>query len=776
MSRGGFVVFVALVEATAIAGCAGGKTASQCDPTFDVCECTAQTDCTDNSVCNEDGLCELVPDAGGGTDAGPRIDAAATIDAGPTVDAMPLKGFGEPCMDKSECESNICILAGIGGICTETCVAGSCPEDFGCVGVFGAIEPGEVADVCVPSSTQICSPCTDNSECSLIGMDQCLTYEDGKSFCSQDCEVVDCPTGYTCTDTDIGGTIFKQCIPNSGACDCNETLMGNTEDCDIETDFGTCAGTRTCQGAIGWGGCEPPSPTDVPDGSFTDDNCDGIDGDIDGAIFVAKTGTDSGTCGLTYTDPCLTIGHGIIRALSSSRGEIYIQAGDYDEVVVLQNGIDLYGGYDSNWQRDDHTAAGHTVTIAGGLDSGAGGDSEFLTIRARGLIVPTILADLVIAGPNATGTTGSAGRGSYAVYVRDTTDLRLERFTVQAGNGAAGPAGTAGSNAPTVVATAGMPGSNGGNAHEPGVNICDDSSRGAGGSRGTNSCSGGSDPDGGTGGPGGTFDTNCGVFSLNLNARPGDNGNSADFFISSSSGFRGGGGGTCNPGGAGNPGRTVNGSGGSGASGHGVLTNGYWFGNSGGAGGIGDHGTGGGGGGGSGGCDAGLDSWGAGGGGGGAGGCRALSGGGGGGAGGGSFGIFAVGSAVTASECTITRGIGGAGGTGGVGGRGQSGGSPGAGGLADGDSKVGGAGGAGAHGGHGGGGGGGAGGVSFGTYSSSSTISHSCLISGGAAGAGGGGGASAPTAPVAERDGNAGNTGAAGVLGANGVCAAPGGC
>ena len=85
--------------------------------------------------------------------SGPTADAPVLPDAAPTTDAEPRAGFGEPCIDKADCDSNICILAGIGGLCTVTCVAGSCPDGFGCIGVFGAIEPDQVADVCVPEST-----------------------------------------------------------------------------------------------------------------------------------------------------------------------------------------------------------------------------------------------------------------------------------------------------------------------------------------------------------------------------------------------------------------------------------------------------------------------------------------------------------------------------------------------------------------------------------------------------------------------------------------------
>lgn len=749
------LVLLASLSLLTAAACASSK-GGDCDPELG--------ECVDASAGDPDASTEF-------PDAGPTVDAN-------TIDAAPKAGFGEPCSDKSDCESNICIFVGIGGICTDLCVSGSCPDEYGCFGVFGAIEPGEVADVCVPDSTQICTQCADHSECAVVGQDLCLEYDNGKSFCARDCSGVECPMGYTCETVNVEGTDYDQCVPNSGACDCNASLQGTQEACDIATDFGTCQGARTCMGATGWGTCDPPSPTDTPDDTFSDDNCDGIDGDLDGAIFVAKTGSDSATCGLTYMDPCLTINRGILRAAQSSKGEVYIQVGNYDEVVVLVNGIDLYGGYDTGWQRDTHSDPAHRVTITGSLDDGTGGDNQYLTIRAHDLIVPVTIADLQINGPDAIGAVGASARGSYAVHV-DSAELNLERVTIIAGNGANGAPGANGQNAPNVTRTTSMNGQSGGAAAQQ--FDCDTSTAGEGGGGGTNNCTGGTvATTAGGGGKGGPIDTCC-CWDLDLSAQDGKPGSSATYSPGTvGDGGAGGPGldGNCSNG-YGRPGRdglVTNGTGGMGGAPGGSLLSSYWFGSPGTAGGIGDHGSGGGGGGGSGGCDIGTDSHGAGGGGGGAGGCRAQAGGGGGHAGGASIAVFAVDATLQLSSCTINRGIGGAGGAGGVGGQGQSGGLNGPGGAASDDSQPGGAGGAGAHGGHGGGGGGGAGGMSAGIYSYNSSLTHTCSINGGSGGAGGPGGLSAPTAPLSERDGNAGYDGANGALIGVGTCANPSGC
>ncbi len=552
------------------------------------------------------------------------------------------------------------------------------------------------------------------------------------------------------------------------------------ESCSITTPFGTCDGARTCQGATGWGSCDPPSSTDVPDATYTDDNCDGIDGDYDAGIFVSRNqGADSSGCGLVHTDPCATIGQGLIRAITTGRNYVYVQASatDYGEIVSMVVGKHIYGGYDANWVRGPYTDPAHRVRISGGLDTAT---NQYMTLKAHNLVAPTTVADLYIVGPDASGATADGARSSYAVHV-DGGNLTLERVTVIAGNGASGSGGSTGMPTASAAYSSAMQGKSGGAAAQL-ASACNTSSAGAGGGRGINSCSAGNAPNGGGGGKGGPIDTSCTAGQCavagNCDAQSGDPGSPADLW-NGSYGYGGSGGAgksTCGAGNSGGSGYTTNGASGQGGGGGGFLSGSYWYAFSGSGGSTGDNGTGGGGGGGSGGCDVGTDSYGAGGGGGGAGGCRATSGGGGGVGGGGSFGIFAVDSTVTASSCSIQRGNGGAGGDGGAGGHGQQGGPGGPGGPAGDDSKKGGDGGHGAHGGHGGGGGGGAGGISAGVCYYNSTVNQSCTITGGAAGTRGTGGISAPNAPLADRDGKNGGNGTTGSLDSTHVCNNPAGC
>ena len=762
-----------LLAGVMLAACASSSPGGPCDPQDEACACDVATPCPTGWTCGPSGTCVVDVDAG-----------AIEIDA-QGIDAPPLKTFGDPCLNNDECDSNVCIFVGTGGRCTRLC-DNDCPTDWGCFGVIDVIDPGQVDNVCVPVIDALCTACSGDPECTQLGMDRCLTYPDGDRYCSRDCSTVGCPAGYTCNSMTIGGTPVRQCVPASGACDCDATNVGMMETCSITTSFGTtCGGMRTCGGATGWSGCQPPASTDDPDATYTDANCDGIDGDVTRGVFVAGGGANTPSCGLVSTSPCQTISYGIVRAATVGRNHVFVQAGTYTEVVVLVNGINVWGGYDFAWQRAGYASPGHRVEIIGAQDNAAGGDGEYLAVRAHDLIVPVTLGDLVITGPTAFGEIGGNGRSSYAVHV-DAATVRLERVSITAGNGAPGAAGSAGTDAVIVDAQTYMNGSRGGDGARPG-DVCNASTRGGGGPAGTNTCSATPSSralNGGNGGRGGTQDTSCAagqcVVGANCTATGGDTGAAASYRNGSfgSPGSGGSGGDSCGATGGGGPGEIANGPRGTAGSGA-TINNGYWYALAGTSGGTGENGSGGGGGGGAGGCDSGTDAYGGGGGGGGAGGCAARGGGGGGGGGGSSFGVFTVGSGnVTIAGCTLARGNAGRGGDGGAGGRGQSGGAGNLGGAnPGGGAAVPGVGGNGAHGGHGGGGGGGQGGRSVGlAWTPGSTVSHDCTITGGALGSGGTGGAHAPTAPTVERDGNDGQTGANGTLQTTRACASATGC
>jgi len=457
------------------------------------------------------------------------------------------------------------------------------------------------------------------------------------------------------------------------------------------------------------------------------------------AIYVATTGIDGPTLGLTPSDPVATLNYAIQRAQTEGLNRVRVQAGTYPGIVVVQDGISLEGGYDANW--DFIPLTPNKATITGGLD---GPTNRYMTVKIVGLPTQTMLSDLHIVGPNASGSVGQVARSSYAVYVSNSSNLVLAGLDIDSGNGAPGLSGSSGSSASQSLPP---PAQGGGNAA---LISCGSGSNGAIGGSG-----GGAIPArGGNGGNGGRAESTQFLPGICLTVTYWYGASGFDAYVVSlpplGYGGAGGSNGTnnCSIPGSGNPGRPPqHGSGGPGGANSGAVVGGFWDGGLGGTGTLGLTGEGGGGGGGSGGCYNGINtvSKGAGGGGGGAGGQTAPSSGLGGRDGGSSFGVFATNSSLSVGGTQVQRGNGGSGGIGGSGGLGQPGGIGGFGGNPAGVGRPGGNGGQGGGGGNSGGGGGGAGGNSYGIFTNASPLTQSGNSFFGGSGGSPGNGGSSPT-------------------------------
>jgi len=656
------------------------------------------------------------------------------------------------------------------------------------IGKLGPCD-GPDADNC-PDGIFVCAPDQLGLACTDDGVSKIEVCNDLDDDCDGQTDEDFTLKGQACdseVDTDVCATGKWVCGANTLVCDDDaaslaELCNGLDDDCDGLTDsmdgdladqlnpnqLGACAGSvQACPGAQGYvpdytavAGYGQP---ETPNGSYADENCDGLDGDEALAAFVAVGGANSGTC--TKAAPCGSVTYAISQT-NAGRPHVYVQAGTYTEVVDIPIGVnvEIYGGFNTNWLRKARTETGHKVTLKGAKHAG---DGEYMAVRVRNATVK--LADLFVqaASPGSEERKNGQGLSSYGVHSVDGT-VTLERVEVIQGNGATGADGTNGTDAPSLNA----PGkaSKGGNSEQILLVLeCNTTSRGAGVSGASNGmCSAGTQ--GGSSGQGGVIDSGCiGGLCLNFSspcpATNGDGGSSGSGSSAGGGGTGGSGASSCSGVGPGGPGNTPSqGVGGNGAARGGALSNSFWTGAAGGNGTVGADGSGGGGGGGSGGCDnskvPSQNSTGAGGGGGGAGGCRSQTAGVGGGSGGSSFGIFAVGGTVAATESRFVLGNGGAGGRGGNGGSGQPGGQGGDGGNAAGSSQAGGPGGKGGDGAASGGGGGGGGGNSFGVYTqnTSATVDGTNDFSGGAVGSRGEAG-DAPAAAGVNGDGRPGQVG-----------------
>lgn len=612
----------------------GCKTSDDCrspvaDAGLDASTNDAKTDDADESAVDAD--------ESGETNADAPIDAIDAIDAtDETADAIAIDAAPPP-PTSSVCDTTAHVCVG--------CLAdGDCPG----------------GQVCDATAKKCVAGCTDAHACP------------SPQSC---CPASTSPSSALCSDTatdpnHCGGCGTKCTFPNAKAlCASSRCALGPCDDGYFDIDLDP---TNGCEYA-----CTALSTIDDPDDAFVDSNCDGVDGDVSKAIFVATDGNDADPG--TMQKPMQTLNGAIARAASgTTKSQIYVSAGVYDATVTLGTGISIYGGYSrpDGWKR---AASYESVIRSSAVVSG-----RIVAVDGKDLTTPTTIAYMTIRTADASGN----GVNTYALHCTNCTALTLRKDIIVAGsasNGVDGGSGAAGGD--------GARGNDGG----------------PGGCR--NGGNGGGSPCGRGGGGGG--------------------GGGSGGFFSGNSGSAGGGGLFGTPGGGGGGGAGSNGAdggnGGDGSGGSGALVlGGFWSAFPGSSGAPGGHANGGGGGGGA--DGGGLYRDGGGGAGGGGGGCGGGPGGGG-SAGGSAFGVFLIRSTgISIIDCTVGSGSGGAGGAGGFGGAGGLGGDGGNGSTC---SYTGGHGGRGGNAGRGGHGGGGAGGSSYAIYLSSTsptltsnTLSH----------------------------------------------------
>ncbi len=534
---------------------------------------------------------------------------------------------------------------------------------------------------------------------------------------------------------DQGSCVFQGCLGTFENCDndldttgCEtdtNTSLAHCGGCDQPCDFANADETCSTGNCVFQGcqnnyynldgdlsnGCEyfcvAQGPTDLPDSQYVDANCDGIDGDISEAVFVARTG-DDGNAG-TMGSPFRTIGKALnVASTTSGISQILVASGDYEEQIFLVNGTHIAGGYETTtgWQRSLSAttrafwrqAMSRRIVAMSGTNITSTSSVSQMTVEAE--------------------STTAAGTSTYGIYCNGCTGLTLTDNIFIAGDAGAGADGMNGA--------VGLANTSTGTGRIGGAGSCDGSGNRQGGTGGTSACG----RNGGRGGNGGSEGDNSGVAgSPGLVGTSGGAGGRED-----NCGHRDGANGTDG---------TDGNNGGHGSAGiGGALQSGYWVADDGANGSNGSHGNGGGGGGGGSGqggtfCDNGAGNGGGGGGAGGCGGSAGTSGRG----GGSSFAAFLYQSTgIILSGNSMRASNGGAGGTGGTGGNGSTGRSGGSGGsTCTGEVGRGGNGGAGGDGGDGGHGGGGAGGNSYAIWRESTTVGlpGSNILTFGQAGAGG---------------------------------------
>lgn len=434
-------------------------------------------------------------------------------------------------------------------------------------------------------------------------------------------------------------------------------------------------------------------------------------------VHVTTTGSNVAGCG-TEGNPCLTINYGIGEAVSQGLSDVRVSNGTYNEVVELQTGVNIWGGYDASW-----TQVGMT-TLNGAYSPSL---AQYVAVVANGVTGGAIVSHFDINAPDAFN-----GKSSYGIHMI-SSDVVVQECIV---NGGAGANGNNGNNGAAGTGNA-LGGANGANGTNITTSSCSTTLTNFG-----NGATGPAGTGGGNGGYGGSPDTDCGGFPFSFNGapQPGQLGANAATYNFLTWGYRGDAGAACADGSNGNDGITIHGNGGNGAATANSLVSNFWVTTTAANGSLGLNGTGGGGGGGGGGCGlSGENNSGGGGGGGGAGGLRSTLAGTGGTSGGNSAAIFVASSNIEVINTVIYIGTGGNGGNGGASGIGATGGLGGNGGTGGGTTGGdGGDGGNGANGADSGAGGGGAGGSAYGMYLTNSlSLTNNLTFNSGTAGSAG---------------------------------------
>ncbi|MFT6629446.1 MAG: hypothetical protein ACJA1R_002723 [Flavobacteriales bacterium] len=201
--------------------------------------------------------------------------------------------------------------------------------------------------------------------------------------------------------------------------------------------LGICSeGAQICGGASGLS-CQSrtPAASDMPDTSFTDSNCDGIDGNLSLAIFVAQFGSDSNNGSRTQPVRSLTRAAAIAAANPSGQSQILMENGVYESqaTTYVNDNVTIAGGYIRSG--DVWTRGSGRATLRANLPPG---------VRTPGFSYnPSFWPNLnIISDVNfEVSSAGTSGESAIALDCTNCTNVTMTNVTVSAGPGAIGVSG-----------------------------------------------------------------------------------------------------------------------------------------------------------------------------------------------------------------------------------------------------------------------------------------------------------------------------------------------
>ncbi len=366
----------------------GTCTLVDCDEGWDDCD-PLRAGCETNVVDNDDncGACFNACDIAGGIGAcnGTVCELADCIE--PLADCDELG----TCATNTDTSLEHC--GGCGLACdpfqgTGLCVSGACTVDE-------CNAPWQNCDNLVSNG------CEADTSTSLAHCGGCFVA----------CELPNAITECTPDAGGVGSCGFVDCQPGWVDLDEDPFLNG----CEYE-----------CTRVVGVDAPEPAGTVGA------DQNCDGVDGDVDNALFVRAGGSDDND-GRTPDTPLATIG----AALEIAEGDpgvfyVLVAIGAYEEddngPIELVSGVSLYGGYSADFTR-------RTTT-----------NSSFTADADRAVVADGLFANVTIDRINlitTDATSQSGDRGTVRVN-NSGSRLALSNLTVRAGRGGDGRPGSSG--------------------------------------------------------------------------------------------------------------------------------------------------------------------------------------------------------------------------------------------------------------------------------------------------------------------------------------------
>ncbi len=245
-------------------------------------------------------------------------------------------------------------------------------------------DPTPDAGIDIDAGIDAAPECTESSQCMVATAPICNA--------EGDCEA--CTEGATgdgdCAAKDVLLPLCKadgSCVACLGAGDCSET----TPVCDDDACRG-CQAHSECASEV----CDPGTGACVADGDI---------------VYVAKTGTDSASCG-SQASPCLTIGggQGGLAKVTVARDTVMVREGVYGESVAVTGGqtvVFVGPGATISPASSSNTpgllVTSGTVTVDGLTLANATGGTDADGIRCPDSSSSLTLRNATVSGNEATG-------------------------------------------------------------------------------------------------------------------------------------------------------------------------------------------------------------------------------------------------------------------------------------------------------------------------------------------------------------------------------------